>query len=101
MSGFNPLLEPPTGESGKSALKQWAGLVEKFTDRNLTVATDRLPAILGLIAHFESRLAWTNIFGLWKEHLTMEMLWSITGVNTRARVGKECADMVLDQRTKR
>jgi hypothetical protein len=75
--GFKALLEPDPEEPETVALEQWARLVAQFTKRDLTIATDRLPAISGLITHFERRLDWTNIFGLWKEHLVAGLLWRV------------------------
>lgn len=52
----------------------WSRIVMEFTKRKLTVETDRLAAITGLITDFARQTGWTSICGLWKEHLIKELL---------------------------
>ena len=53
----------------------WRGLVQEFTRRDLTQATDRLPAISGLAASFKRHINSTYLFGLWKDELERHLLW--------------------------
>lgn len=64
------------------ALKKWDKILIDYTIRNLTYPSDRLPAIAGLIAHYSQLMNWTNNWGLWKDHLTIELLWKVFS-NTR------------------
>ncbi|CAN9115080.1 unnamed protein product [Alternaria alternata] len=64
------------------ALKKWDKILIDYTLRNLTYPSDRLPAIAGLIAHYSQLMNWTNNWGLWKDHLTIELLWKVFS-NTR------------------
>jgi hypothetical protein len=80
--GFDSLVQPNPHENATESLRTWTRMVEQFTERDLTIARDRLPALSGLIAHFERRLAWTNVSGLWKEHLSKELLWWVSSTST-------------------
>ena len=53
----------------------WRALVQEFTRRDLTQATDRLPAISGLAASFKRHINSTYLFGLWKGELERHLLW--------------------------
>ena len=64
------------------ALKKWDKILIDYTLRNLTYPSDRFPAIAGLIAHYSQLMNWTNNRGLWKDHLTIELLWKVFS-NTR------------------
>jgi hypothetical protein len=65
--GFNPSIQPRSQDLDITSLGVWISMVEQFTERDLTIATDRLSAISGLITHFERRLGSINLSGLWKE----------------------------------
>jgi hypothetical protein len=58
-------------------LKKWTKMLFDFTGRHLTFPGDRLPAIAGLITHYSQRTSWTDVLGLWKEHLLISLLWHI------------------------
>jgi hypothetical protein len=81
---FNPSIQPRSQDFDMVSLGVWTRMVEQFTERDLTIATDRLPAISGLISHFERRLAWTNLSGLWKEHLGRQLLWCVSTTSIRS-----------------
>ncbi|KAL1596979.1 hypothetical protein SLS60_008561 [Paraconiothyrium brasiliense] len=61
--------------STPSALRMWHDNLRIFTQRDLTVATDRLPAISGVITEFSRKTGWTSINGIWSEYLAVELLW--------------------------
>jgi hypothetical protein len=83
-NGFDPLVQPNTQDPFRESLRTWTRMVFQFTERDLTIATDRLPAMSGLIAYFKRRLAWTNVSGLWKEHLPKELLWSVPSSDNKS-----------------
>jgi hypothetical protein len=58
-------------------LKKWTKILFDFTGCHLTFPGDRLPAIAGLVTHYSQRMNWTNVLGLWKEHLLIGLLWHI------------------------
>jgi hypothetical protein len=57
----------------------WAFLVNEYTSRNLTVSTDRLPAISGLAQVYEGLISSEDqiryIAGLWYHQLPEGLLW--------------------------
>jgi hypothetical protein len=63
------------------AYQKWYDCVEKFTDRNLTYATDALPAMSGLAKKMHGALDESNIYhaGLWSGDLIRGLLWAVFG----------------------
>ncbi|KAK7960537.1 hypothetical protein PG996_011182 [Apiospora saccharicola] len=59
-----------------TTLADWYTLVEQFSSRRLTYATDRLPAISGIAKEFASLLGDEYVCGLWKSDLAYGLLWS-------------------------
>ncbi|KAK7909146.1 hypothetical protein PG985_015024 [Apiospora marii] len=59
-----------------TTLADWYTLVEQFSSRRLTYATDRLPAISGIAKEFASLLGDEYVCGLWKSDLAYGILWS-------------------------
>ena len=55
--------------------RTWCDLVEQYTSRRLTVATDRLPAMSGLAAAVGNHLPSNYLAGIWRSHLTSQLLW--------------------------
>lgn len=55
--------------------KTWCDLVEQYTSRRLTVATDRLPAMSGLAAAVGNHLPSGYLAGIWQSRLSSQMLW--------------------------
>ncbi|OCL10602.1 HET-domain-containing protein [Glonium stellatum] len=57
-------------------LLRWNQVVYDFTLRNLTYASDRLPALSGLAAVMQKRMPSNNYFaGLWEEDFHMWLCW--------------------------
>ncbi|XPS74640.1 hypothetical protein M3J09_006751 [Ascochyta lentis] len=56
-------------------LKTWHELVQRFTIRDLTVSTDRLPAISGLASALHPHIQSEYLAGLWKSALDTQLLW--------------------------
>ncbi|OCK73973.1 HET-domain-containing protein [Lepidopterella palustris CBS 459.81] len=55
----------------------WKGVVQHFTRRQLTVQTDRLPALSGLAALSKRDAAQDYVVGLWKSELPEALLWEV------------------------
>jgi hypothetical protein len=60
-------------------LSRWGDMVTEFTKRNLTFATDRLPAFSGVAAEMAERLPMQYCAGLWRETLPVGLLWQLSG----------------------
>jgi hypothetical protein len=54
-------------------------LIEEYSRRELTVETDKLPAIAGLAGTFQEATDGTYLAGLWKEDLINGLLWIADG----------------------
>lgn len=57
----------------------WLYLAQEYMRCDLTVATDRLPAISGLAKRFQSVLQDEYVAGLWKHDLLSGLLWCRSG----------------------
>ncbi|KAK0638567.1 heterokaryon incompatibility protein-domain-containing protein, partial [Cercophora newfieldiana] len=58
-------------------LETWQALVAQFSARELTHATDCLPALSGLAQKFHSQMGWRYMAGLWEEHLAVGLCWEV------------------------
>jgi len=56
----------------------WWRWIESYSARNLTVPSDRIPAICGLIKYHQSVTGDTSAAGLWKRSLHQDILWMRT-----------------------
>jgi hypothetical protein len=56
--------------------KSWTALMEDYTSREITHASDRLPALSSAISRIESRFGWSAAAGLWRETLVETLHWS-------------------------
>ncbi|MCJ1396867.1 hypothetical protein MMC11_000057 [Xylographa trunciseda] len=54
---------------------RWFDIVKEYTSRELTVDTDVLPALSGLAAAFETKLADQYCAGLWKNDIIRGLMW--------------------------
>jgi len=75
-------------------LAKWQAILSEYVHTRLTVATDRLPAITGVINKLISLTGWTNHFALWERFMPMELLWRVADggcVPSTARVGPSWA----------
>ncbi|OCL09971.1 HET-domain-containing protein [Glonium stellatum] len=69
--------EPDEFEMEEDLHDLWYGIIEEYSTRSLTKATDRLPAVSGLAAEINKRLEDDQyIAGLWREDLKRGLLWS-------------------------
>jgi hypothetical protein len=57
-------------------LATWRTLVNSYTERSLTVQTDRLAAISGLASALRTHLNSSYLAGLWEFDLAKELMWA-------------------------
>ncbi|KAG4412003.1 hypothetical protein IFR04_014864 [Cadophora malorum] len=55
--------------------EQWYAIVEDYTSRQLTVASDRLPALAGIARLYAERTGQHYFAGLWREDILNGLLW--------------------------
>ncbi|KAF4961431.1 hypothetical protein FGADI_285 [Fusarium gaditjirri] len=53
----------------------WNFLVESYSRRQLSFETDKLPAIAGMARWLQQQTGETYLAGLWKEHISQDLLW--------------------------
>ncbi|OBT98050.2 hypothetical protein VE01_03904 [Pseudogymnoascus verrucosus] len=53
----------------------WYSILEQYSKRNLTVASDKLPAISGVAAQFAHLTGDKYVAGLWERDLRVGLLW--------------------------
>lgn len=63
----------------------WHSAVAGYSGRQLTYATDRLPAMAGLAARYQQLSGHRYVAGLWKETLLEDMLWASEAHTSYAR----------------
>ena len=63
--------------SKKEGLQAWYDLVSEYSILDLTLESDKLPAVAGLASRAASYFSKTYIAGLWKEDLPYCLLWSV------------------------
>ncbi|KAK3988770.1 HET domain-containing protein [Cladorrhinum sp. PSN332] len=76
---------PGEGHAGKDEMKRekdaiyarWRVLIGQYSERKLTVAADKFPAVSGLAKSFADALGGTDAYlaGLWKFDLVRQLLW--------------------------
>ncbi|KAF2183526.1 HET-domain-containing protein, partial [Zopfia rhizophila CBS 207.26] len=70
----------------------WTDVVHEYTLRDLTVATDRLPALSGVVELFSRhRPEDQYLYGLWKTELPQHLCWLAAEPNQEARFPKSYA----------
>jgi hypothetical protein len=75
---------PDEGSLPKSTIfNMWNNLIEEYTRRSVTFATDRLPAISGIAAACKQHFSGQYMFGIWQDHLPEALLWSVSVTKTR------------------
>ncbi|KAK3303737.1 heterokaryon incompatibility protein-domain-containing protein [Chaetomium strumarium] len=56
-------------------LQTWRSLVQDYTQRKLTVSSDRLPAIGGIARELSRLTGMEYLAGLWKENMLQDLMW--------------------------
>jgi hypothetical protein len=67
----------PHKQDAAQSLRHWYRLVSDYTERKLTYARDRLPAISGVARIISERFGWTYVAGLWTHDLEAALLWGV------------------------
>lgn len=57
--------------------EQWRMLVKAYTQRQLTFASDKLPAIGGAASNMPQAKRSAYLAGLWRESLLLDLLWQV------------------------
>ncbi|KAF1833342.1 HET-domain-containing protein [Decorospora gaudefroyi] len=72
-----PSLIPKAVASKKTGAvwQAWQRIVEQYSSRNLTVATDKLPAISGVASKIRKATHSDYLGGLWMNNLASDLLW--------------------------
>ncbi|EJT68558.1 hypothetical protein GGTG_13871 [Gaeumannomyces tritici R3-111a-1] len=72
-----------TGVTGEELGFRWRELVQDFSGRRISVATDKLPAIAGLARAMQDRTGDTYLAGLWRKTMCSNLLWVHVGFPAR------------------
>ena len=75
-------LKQTTNGSSYPRATQWGKMVEEFTSRKLSYASDRLPAISGLAGLIQADSDDEYVCGLWRRTLARELLWAVETEST-------------------
>jgi hypothetical protein len=54
---------------------EWLEILRRYSSRNLTKPSDKLPALSGLAHEYQMRWGDEYLAGLWREHLWKGLLW--------------------------
>ncbi|KAK3350278.1 heterokaryon incompatibility protein-domain-containing protein [Lasiosphaeria hispida] len=76
----------PAGHPGGCHLA-WHDMVKQYSAHDLTLASDRLPALAGLAQAFAAATGDTYIAGLWRGDLLAGLLWRRSGFEALRRTG--------------
>ncbi|KAH7083988.1 heterokaryon incompatibility protein-domain-containing protein [Paraphoma chrysanthemicola] len=67
--------DKPADDEANVIFEEWRELVNEYAKRNLTYATDRLPAIAGIASRFHSLTKSNYVAGLWEDELPFNLGW--------------------------
>ena len=56
-------------------MRDYCGVVQSYSQRKLTYASDKLPAFSGISSQLQSVIGGTYLAGLWSTHLIVGLLW--------------------------
>ena len=73
---LNTQIPIQSDDSYEFLCNRWMDLVQGYSGRQLSHATDKLPALSGLANYFQGRLDDSYIVGMWEGDLIRELLWS-------------------------
>ena len=62
---------------------QWAHLVERYSLRSMTYASDKFVALAGIAEKFGDALRTNYVAGLWEDHILEYLMWHPNGGATR------------------
>ncbi|KAN0095690.1 HET domain containing protein [Hyaloscypha variabilis] len=91
-AGSRPVLLSVLVSGGKEkyleVFFEWYMGVENYSRRNLTNASDKLPALSGFAHAVRDIIGGTYLAGIWKEDLLIGLLWSAYSTRNRLRKSK-------------
>lgn len=61
----------------------WRGIVEQYSQANLTYGSDRLPALSGVAARQQQVTGDQYLAGMWRESLITQLPWKLVGAKSR------------------
>lgn len=61
----------------------WRGIVEEYSQANLTYGSDRLPALSGVAARQQQVTGDQYLAGMWRESLITQLPWELVGAKSR------------------
>lgn len=73
IEGFSPQMENPEGRWRGG----WLEHIQRYSERNLTVSEDKLPALSGLSAIIASRTGDEYFAGVWRDHVVEDLHWRV------------------------
>jgi len=59
----------------RKALEIWRSILSLYTSSNLTYGTDKLPALAGIVKHFQPLFGDTYHLGIWKDSIVLLLGW--------------------------
>jgi len=71
-----------TGEIHET-FPDWARLIREYRKRDLSHASDRIMAMVGIARAFHSASGYTYLAAMWREHLPRSLLWYIETAKVR------------------
>jgi hypothetical protein len=84
-----PLFPDFTGTSHTETMwtyhKIWSKIIEGYSNRELKVPTDRLPALSGLAKRFGTQCGFSYNAGCWKETLLYDLVWQRDVTQTKVQ----------------
>lgn len=88
-----PVPGKPLQTHGGPAMDWWI-VIGTYANMDLTVKSDRLPAVAGIAEHFQkSRPDEKYLAGLWSGHLLRDLLWEVLEVAARSTTKTPTADV--------
>ncbi|KAI1803932.1 HET-domain-containing protein [Daldinia bambusicola] len=75
--------KPPATIFGYSHFDFWLKIIENFSSRQLSQATDVLPALSGLAREFHQATGDAYVAGLWKRDIIQGLTWSRSAVRKK------------------
>jgi hypothetical protein len=69
----------------KEATTMWADWMQDYASRRITYASDRTPAIAGIVDYYRLIMNYTPLLGLWRETLQTDLGWFLTHPNREAK----------------
>ena len=73
IEGFSPQMENPDGRWRGG----WLEHVQRYSERDLTVSHDKLPALSGLAAIIAARTGDEYLAGVWRDHVMEDLHWRV------------------------